>query len=408
MSTPPEPSTSWWSLTCELLDRFVAGPAATAPNARASDRYDAWTAVGHIAHAILPDRAAPEPAASGIAAAPGGRHVLTAGDAFPVLETPWTIFKPYISRPASLTQPARDELPHLRRFRPTGEQLAKVAHVEVHNVEPFLRVVLAPLGTIATGHPNLGWDELTWPAGTSLWPVRPSDPDRQTALLGAIAGDAFASGCRLLVLPELSATEDALDAMQEQLDRLFDDHGEAALVVAGSRHETIDSVRRNRARVLLAGAPVDICHDKLTKVRVGGGIEDLGDPAPPLRLYQDGPFRLAVAICKDMLDNNVVELFAALGVTILLVPAMSDKTEGFPATAAQLARVSQTLSAFANGPLLRSDGQEAPADSIVVRAAQRHPESSWPAGSDPLPDGPVWVEHELADGSCVAKSLTGH
>lgn len=445
MSTPPaDPPSSWWSLTCELLDRFAAGPATTTPIARADARYDRWMTLRDRADALLgrsdrPDPA-PPPATAGalrslvagapdppdaahavawllderfsrtfpddwIAAAPDGGHVLVAGEPYPVLDTPWTIFEPYISMPASLTDPGRDELPHVRRFRPTAAQLARVARVEIHHVKHLLRDVLAPLTAIATGHPNLRWDELEWPAGTSLWPVRPRDAGRQTALLDAIAAAALGSGCRLLVLPELSATEDGLTAIQRLIDDLYDERGEAAIVVAGSRHETVDGVRRNRAHVLLGGTALRLSHDKLTQVRLGDSIEDLGDPAPPLRLYQDGPFRLAVAICKDMLDSHVVQLFGDLGVTLLLVPAMSDKTDGFPASAAQLARVSQTLSAFANGPLLRRDGQEAPVSSLMVRATRRGAESAWPSESDPDPDGPAWVEHRLAARTCVVRPV---
>ena len=64
-------------------------------------------------------------------------------------------------------------------------------------------------------------------------------------------------------------------------------------------------------------------------------MEGLDGPGT-LHLYQDGPFRLAGAICKDLLDGDVEALLERLGVNVLLVPAMSSKTSNFPLAAGRL------------------------------------------------------------------------
>jgi hypothetical protein len=61
--------------------------------------------------------------------------------------------------------------------------------------------------------------------------------------------------------------------------------------------------------------------------------------------------RLAILICRDYLDQAVGEILDALGVNMILVPAMSDRTDGFVTNAHGHVAASQAVSFVVNGPL---------------------------------------------------------
>jgi hypothetical protein len=135
--------------------------------------------------------------------------------------------------------------------------------------------------------------------------------------------------------------------------------------------------------------------------RNGDAIEDLhGDGT--LHLYQDGQFRLAAAVCKDLLDSDIEQVLERLGVNVLLVPAMSIKTPNFPLAVARLLHTAQTLTVVANCPLVDDDGRSLPHCSLTARpTAKGLPVLFWPAGGAhaPRPQAPLWVEHPLTSGA---------
>ena len=339
---------SWWALACRFLDRFAAGGAGH-PNLRADDRFDAWMLRVHRVSDLLDAREAHEPwpwpgladalealvagdaepgdAAHAVAWAIDERFArtfpddwiagaaadgfdLADGDLYPVLETPWSIFQPFLSRPASMSDPRPDELPHARRFRAGELRTEKVAHVRIHPVTALLRDVLATLTSVATcpSQPRPS-------TSSSGLPARGSGPSRCATRPGSsppspdLVGEALDGGSRLIVLPELSATAATIAAVRALLDARYDEDEDPALVLVGSRHVEADGHRRNRAVTLITASATQLHHDKLVPFRRGAAIEGLDGPGT-LHLYQDGPFRLAGAICKDLLDSDVE---AALG-----------------------------------------------------------------------------------------------
>ena len=164
---------------------------------------------GDTAHAVawvIDDRFARTFPDDWIAGAAPDGFDLADGDLYPVLETPWSIFQPFLSRPASMSDPRPDELPHARRFRAGELRTEKVARVRIHPVTALLRDVLATLTSVATCHPNVAHDEIQWPAGARIWPVTVRDETRQPATVTDLVGAALDGGSRLIVLPELSAT----------------------------------------------------------------------------------------------------------------------------------------------------------------------------------------------------------
>ena len=436
---------SWWALACRFLDRFAAGGAGH-PNLAADDRFDAWMLRAHRVSGLLDTREAHEPwpwpgladalealvagdAEPGdtahavawaiderfartfpddwIAGAPADGFDLADGDLYPVLETPWSIFQPFLSRPASMSDPRPDELPHARRFRAGELRTEKVAHVRIHPVTALLRDVLSTLTSVATAHPNLALDEIQWPTGARIWPVTVRDEARQLATVTDLVGAALDGGSRLIVLPELSATAATIAAVRALLDARYDEDEDPALVLVGSRHLEVDGHRRNRAVTLIAASATQLHHDKLVPFRRGTAIEGLDGPGT-LHLYQDGPFRLAGAICKDLLDGDVETLLERLGVNVLLVPAMSTKTSNFPLAAGRLLHTAQTLTVVANGPLTDDRGAPIAHCSMMARPTTGLSLVSWPPGGPHAapPVSPVWVSHPLDAGPPSAHVLS--
>jgi predicted amidohydrolase len=429
--------TSWWALTCTYLERF-ARTGRDLPTQQPDARYDAWMETSGAAHRLLDqgDAHAPAPwdglaealgalvaeapeadeAAHAVAAtldqrfsatfcddwiaAADGPFDLADGDLYPVLDTPWGMFHPFLSRTASMTDPRHGELAHVRRFASSALPSGKVRAVRVHPVTGLLRDVLTTLATIATAHPNVTAEELTWPEGRRLWPVTLRDPARQADVVARLVTAALDGGSRLVVLPELSATDATIAAVQALLDARYEEDEDPALVLAGTRHlELATGERVNRATTLIAASPTQLHQDKLVPFRVGEAIEDLnGDRV--VHLYQDGPFRLATAVCKDLLDADVEAVLERLAVNLLLVPAMSPKTSNFPLAAARLLHTAQTVTVVANCPLVE-DGVALAHCSLTGRpTADADPVASWPLGGHHArpPAGPVWVGHPLPAG----------
>jgi predicted amidohydrolase len=302
-----------------------------------------------------------------------------------------------------MTDPRRDELAHMRRFDVSSLHPDKITGVRVHRVTGLLRDVLTSVGTIATVHPNIVLDDLQWPGGRQLWPVTVRDPERQVQIVEDLVNAALDGGSRLIVLPELSATDGTIAAVRALIDARYDEDEDPAIVLVGSQHvELGDGQRRNRAVTLISGTPVELHHDKLIPFRIGEAIEDLqGDGT--LHLYQDGPFRLAAVVCKDLLDSDVEHALERLGVNLLLVPAMSVKTPNLPLAAARLLHTAQTVTVIANSPLVDDQaGRSLAHCSLTARPTADGPAVvSWPSGGAhaPKPQAPVWVGHPFIGGN---------
>jgi hypothetical protein len=151
--------------------------------------------------------------------------------------------------------------------------------------------------------------------------------------------------------------------------------------------------------IAVANGPFDLADGDLVPFRVGEAIEDL-DGDRVVHLYQDGPFRLAAAVCEDLLDADVEVVLERMAVNLLLVPAMSSKTSNFPLAVARLLHTAQTVTVVANCPLVE-DGLALAHCSLTGRpTADADPVASWPLGGHHArpPAGSVWVAHPLPAG----------
>jgi hypothetical protein len=197
---------------------------------------------------------------------------------------------------------------------------------------------------------------------TANFPIRP----RQSTPAVDCARDALATGATVIVLSELHVDANAL----REIAALTAAHDEPCLLIAGSRHDDAGGRKLNIATGLFAGVDEPLVHTKLSRAispsAPGGPVFELIDQPDPLRprVWQAGPLRVAVLICKDVLDFPLPQHLAHLGVNVLLGPAMSGRTDAFRSHADWLMSDAQCVAVIVNGPL--AWGGRAPGPSSLL------------------------------------------
>ncbi len=195
-----------------------------------------------------------------------------------------------------------------------------------------------------------------------FFPVSHKDRDLQLNRLRQVVRQANENEAYVLVLPELSLVEDdvaALSALMESFD------GTLRLLVAGSYHTVEESRQLNRAESLVRTSDEEgekvrsWSHDKFSEFSYrepGSKVDNVEQITRDrkLRLVMTRGFVLLVVICKDLLEVDCRRLADELGVTLLLVPAMTPKTQAFEAIATNLTATNQAFSVIANNPVLDS------------------------------------------------------
>lgn len=280
-------------------------------------------------------------------------HRMATGDIYPIADPPWVPAEghPHSARPASLTQPDVGELPHVRVRADDGFE----AWADFRFDED-LYSVLHDLRSVATAHPNASIDEfvLARSGPHQIFPVTPLDPRRQHEHVLQAVGEAFTTGARIVVVPELATTPEIVDELRRELAS----RDEGVLVIAGSFHTTVAGRRENRALGLLA----DFADEALTHTKIVPFADELR-LRPPLKegiatmrprritLFHSRAFRLAIVICRDFLDGSVGAVLDRLGANVICVPAMSERTAAFLSRASARIDGAQAISVIGNGPL---------------------------------------------------------
>ncbi len=214
-------------------------------------------------------------------------------------------------------------------------------------------------------------------------------PDAIVAMLSAARQDTRGERhCAVAVLPELSV----LDA--DELASLVRQHWASLpdVVVMGSAHVTRagedGEVRANETRVFARGVEL-FRHRKRHPFRTRQFTPDRERPLPEgltpvtgISMAAGSTTTLAVLICADAFEIELVAALARLGVNLLLVPAMSPHEAAFHAAATVVASMCQGLCVVANGtPPGRHDQ---PPFKVLVSAPHR----GMPVRSDAGPPGP--------------------
>ena len=261
-------------------------------------------------------------------------------------------------------------LDETRHVRLAGEWVVQFRVVFDYSLVDTLSGAINADTVIATCHPNRDLKEFDLTGGTEdrTFPVRPRDAGRQRAEIDHLIDQATAAGASIVVLPELSVTEELAEGLHEWVRR----PDGPRVLVAGSYHQEtrVDDApgrRRNTAIAWVRGHDRPLTHDKYSPAD-RPVVEDIQpDGWPELRIYvtADG-WHLTVAICRDLLNPQAVNALSEAGANLVLVPAMSETLMPFGGPVAHLVGTRQALIAVANNPGEWTDE----ADSVTTHPAR--------------------------------------
>ena len=245
-------------------------------------------------------------------------------------------------------------LDETRHVRLAGEWVVQFRIVFDYSLFDTLAGAITADTVVATCHPNRGLVEydLTRGAEHRSFPVRPRDLDRQRTEIDRLIAQATAAGASIVVLPELSVTEELAMGLREWVQR----PDGPRVLVAGSYHQETRTDeapgrRRNTAIGWVRGHEQPLTHDKYSPAD-RPVVEDIQpDGWPELRIYPtaDG-WHLTIAICRDLLNPQAGNALSEAGANLILVPAMSETLMPFGGPVAHLVGARQALVAVANNP----------------------------------------------------------
>lgn len=137
--------------------------------------------------------------------------------------------------------------------------------------------------------------------------------------------EASRSGCSGVVYPELTISRDSLLEIQNRLGN-GDWICELSLIIAGSRHETIDSKRYNVCSILNAyGAEIGQ-HRKLYQYSEGSKPAESIELGDELQILVLPDAMFAFGICLDFCNTSEDPPYADLDVDYVLVPSCGNDT----------------------------------------------------------------------------------
>lgn len=246
------------------------------------------------------------------------------------------------TRPSSKNEPPLGELPHARRYRAGDIQVIVDArwHLELGDVARSKRPVVVAFV-------NQTLEEFDRPkAGESaVFPVTVADAEEQSERVSQLLDEALSLDARLVLFPELASSSEIV----EQIKRRLSTSKSQCLVIAGSYHDT--ATGKNTAVGVFANSDARLSHDKITPYFTPDHLKEGITPGTTITVYEAGEYRFAIAICKDLLNDDVREIYRQMGVNFLLVQALSDKTGDFVAIAGGMASSNQAVTVMANGIL---------------------------------------------------------
>ena len=268
-----------------------------------------------------------------------------------------------------------NRLDETRGVRLAGGWTTQFRVVFDYSLSETLAGLVGPDTVVATGHPNHDLGELVLPEDRRepAFPVQPVDLVTQRERITRLLVAATGAGASVVVLPELSVTEEIAVDLEQWVRRA----GSIRLLVAGSFHhrDREPSGRRsNRALAWVRGHAAPLSHDKHSPAD-RPAVEDISPAGwPELRVYvtADG-WHLVIAICRDLLNPHALHALAECGVNLVLAPSMSETLVAFAGPVAQLVGSGQAVVAVANNPADWSDPDRPEIGGQPPRALFGHP-----------------------------------
>lgn len=249
---------------------------------------------------------------------------------------------------------------------PDADGVELVLDLDAELPVPGPDATLAVCLPFATPLTELRWDE-DHERGR-FFAVRPRDAEAAVRAVRELVAQAVAARAQIVLFPELSVTDEGLAVVAGAAATLQP----PPLVVAGTRHTAEGGPARNVATVMAGARRFE--HGKWNPFVHGELVEGL-DAAPAqviVRGTVDGAGRyvwsVAVLVCKDFLSLGAHHALTSVRPSLILVPAMSERTAVFEADAAGLTAATQATCVIANQVAPARPGEhEDPAVVIVTR-----------------------------------------
>lgn len=315
-----------------------------------------------------------------------GPLTLEAGSLFPVGQLPLKeLLKKRLgggtqlsARPSSLS-PSSRFLEHLGRWSGRGVSVRLKFHSEV--VDCSRVAFCLPNAAVAPG--TFSIEQRATPTGDpGFYALRPTNEVAQWATIEALLERARDDGADLVLLPELCMSE----SLQEKVRAWRDARSFAGAVLAGSAH--LSSEVTNRARLTVGEH--DHHHHKMNPYVLKpkspffeteeSARTEVVSARREFVLHFFGACSVAVLVCKDFMDPELLDALALLRPSLVLVAALSDTTTVFGDAAARLRAAGQSISLVANAPIgavpgalaflpLRNERDESQANQRFARAS---------------------------------------
>lgn len=166
---------------------------------------------------------------------------------------------------------------------------------------------------------------------------------------------AAAASADVLVYPEYTVPLEARDEVEHALDELG---AQRPSVVVGGTAERLacEDQHDHGANCVVVNEAVLWFRDgaatlrKLIPARMDTGVEGISGAGGEVRVFVSGDWALCVLVCRDAMSVDIHEQLVEVGVSLLLVPAMSGKTTTLVERATSITSWTQAFVAVAVAP----------------------------------------------------------
>lgn len=180
----------------------------------------------------------------------------------------------------------------------------------------------------------------------------PKDHQSHADLVLQLISAAGAQNAEILVLPEYGLASTSRDLVVSQLSSI--DKVPRLVVCGVSAGTDDDGYTVNDAIMIVTTAADGVFRvinlpSKIYQAEVEGLTEHIRQGSE-IRVFLTNGWTVATLICFDAMDADIIGQLAALGVNLLLVPALSARTAGLIGSAASLSYRAQAFVVVATGP----------------------------------------------------------